>query len=343
MEIHFHQKHNQMTHESPAKSLSPHSSHASFPIIAVAIIGIFATIFLLVFYYIFVIKCCLNWHRIDILRRFSLSRNRNHHQPLVPHHLPSPEPRGLHESVIRSIPIFQFQKQKDSDDIVGECAVCLAEFQHDEKLRMIPNCAHVFHIDCIDVWLQNNPNCPLCRNSISISIPPHFPVPDHQQLIPPPALDEEDYVVIDLCSSNGNGGGGSNGQTNDGEDLQPISGEPIAITPSPRKKMGKKLRKKYGLLSSMGDECIDVSSRRKGDDQFSIQPIRRSFSMDSASDRQLYLAVQEIIQRNQMNNVEAIESIHECSSTGTGSSRLKRGFFSFGHARSAVLPLHLKT
>ncbi|KAL4590558.1 hypothetical protein LXL04_003491 [Taraxacum kok-saghyz] len=330
MALHYHQRYNQMIHESQAKSLSPHSSQGSFPIIAVAIIGIFATIFLLVFYYIFVIKCCLNWHRIDILRRFSLSRNRNHHQPLVHHHLPSPEPKGLHESVIRAIPIFQFQKQKDSDIGIGECAVCLAEFQHDEKLRMIPNCAHVFHIDCIDVWLQNNPNCPLCRNSISISIPPHFPIPDHQQLIPPQVLKEEDYVVIELC---GNGGGGGTSQTNGGEEDGSNSGEATGVTSTPRNKLGRKLRKKYGLISSMGDECIDVSCRRKGDDQFSVQPIRRSFSMDSASDRQLYLAVQEIIQRNPKNNVDVIE----CRGTGTcGSNRLSRGFFSFGHARSAV-------
>lgn len=162
-------------------------------------------------------------------------------------------------------------------------------------------------------------------------------MPDHSQLIPPQVLDEQDYVVIELSSSGGNGNGGGADETDGGENDRPNSGEPPAITPSPRKKMGKKLRKKYGLLSSMGDECIDVSSRRKGDDQFSIQPIRRSFSMDSASDRQLYLAVQEIIQRNQMNNVDVInESIHECSGTITSSSRLRRGFFSFGHARSAV-------
>ncbi|KAI3717627.1 hypothetical protein L1987_69364 [Smallanthus sonchifolius] len=157
---------------SSSETLSPPSSHPTFPFIAVAIIGIFATIFLLLFYYIFIIKCCLNRHRIDILRRFSLS----HHHPLVP------EPTGLHESVIRSIPVFNFKKQKHSDN--NECAVCLTEFQHDEKLRIIPNCAHVFHIDCIDVWLQNNPNCPLCRNSISI---PQIPVPV-----------TGDYVVIDV-------------------------------------------------------------------------------------------------------------------------------------------------
>lgn len=146
------------------------------------------------------------------------------------------------------------------------------------------------------------------------------------------------------------GGGGSTTGVGErrnicgGEDDRPNSGEPIAISPSPRKKMAKKVRKKYGHLSSMGDEWIDVHSRRKGDDQFSIQPIRRSFSMDSASDRQLYLAVQEIIQRNAMNNVDVTEVNDGCSGTGAGgsSSRLRRGFFSFGHARSAVLPLHVK-
>ncbi|XP_024986916.1 RING-H2 finger protein ATL16-like [Cynara cardunculus var. scolymus] len=349
MELDYHQNYNHVIHgsSSSSESLSPtkqpylHSSHASFPIIAVAIIGIFATIFLLVFYYIFAIKCCLNWHRIDILRRFSLSRNRDHNQlPLVLHHPPSPHSRGLHESVIRSIPIFQFQKHTDS----SECAVCLVEFQHNEKLRMVPNCAHVFHIDCIDVWLQNNPNCPLCRNSISISLQNHFPV-----LVPPPTLDfpgpDEDYVVIEFDDGEGSTTGvGERRNICGREDDRPNSGEPVAISPfGSRKKMEKKFRKKRGHLSSMGDECIDVHSRRKGDDLFSIQPIRRSFSMDSASDRQLYLAVQEIIQRNTVNNVDVSQVSDGCGGGGSSSSsRLRRGFFSFGHARSAVLPLHVK-
>ncbi|KAK1418826.1 hypothetical protein QVD17_27973 [Tagetes erecta] len=155
-------------HASSSGSVSP---HADFPVIAVAIIGVFATVFVLLFYYIFIIK---NKHRIDIVDT-------------------SHEPTGLHESVIRSIPIFQFQKLRHSHN---ECGVCLGEFQDDEKLRIIPNCAHAFHIDCIDVWLQNNPNCPLCRNSISsISMSSNILLPDH-----PPQVhrDEQDCVVIEL-------------------------------------------------------------------------------------------------------------------------------------------------
>ncbi|KAM0054211.1 putative transcription factor C2H2 family [Helianthus debilis subsp. tardiflorus] len=325
-------KMNKMIHaSSPEYS---HSSHTgNFPFIAVAIIGICATISFLVFYYIFVIKCCLNWHRIDILRRFSLSRSANnhyhHHHPLVPL---SPEHTGLHESVIRSIPIFRFRKHKHSDN---ECAVCLGEFQEDERLRMIPNCAHVFHIDCIDVWLQNNPNCPLCRNSISVSIPLHIPIPEHSPRV---RNDEENYVVIELHGDNGGGGGdGDEGRDVSGERGNINSGEPVIG------KLTEKFRKRYGYNSSMGDECIGVNTRRKGDDQFVIQTIRRSFSMDSASDRQLFLAVQEI--RNSLNHVDVIGVNEEWSSNGNSnnnSNRLRRGFFSFGHARSAILPCHLK-
>jgi len=39
------------------------------------------------------------------------------------------------------------------------CGLCLLEEQH---LFDMPNCAHVFHGDCIDKWLSTSNNCPLC-------------------------------------------------------------------------------------------------------------------------------------------------------------------------------------
>ncbi|KAK6781024.1 hypothetical protein RDI58_023208 [Solanum bulbocastanum] len=317
------------------------SNHAGFPIIAVAIIGILATGILLVSYYIFVIKCCLNWHRIDLLRRFSISRNRRVEDPLMIYS-PAVENRGLDESVIRSIPVFKYKKREENSRIHGECAVCLNEFQENEKLRVIPNCAHIFHIDCIDVWLQNNANCPLCRNSISscttintklllypldpIIAPSSTPYQD-------PNLEnfrDEDYVVIEISNNN------QERLMNTGE----ITGH-FSISPSPRKteqqKVSSRKCKKFRHVTSMGDECINM---RKKDDEFdSIQPIRRSFSMDSATDRQLYVAVQEIImqQQRQATDVSPFES---------SSSTVKRSFFSFGHgrgSRNVVLPIHLES
>ncbi|XP_042066113.1 RING-H2 finger protein ATL16-like isoform X3 [Salvia splendens] len=257
---------------SPTKSPPPplSHSHTSFPIIAVAVIGILATAILLVSYYIFVIKCCLTWHRIDLLHRFSFSRRRPPSQD-HPHSSPA-DTRGLDHAAIRSIPIFKFiQTHAKSSD----CAVCLNEFQQGEKLRQIPNCCHVFHIDCIDIWLQNNANCPLCR--ISISARPEILLP----IGPDPGIQQDELAP-------------------------------------PRKKVQKKSH-----VSSMGDECIDS---RRG--RAVVQPMRRSFSMDSAADSQLYLAVQEIIQRHGHVNNNELNQHEACSST-----RLKKSFFSFGQGR----------
>ncbi|KAJ7954729.1 RING-H2 finger protein [Quillaja saponaria] len=184
-----------------------HSSGTSFPIIAIAVIGILATAFLLVSYYIFVIKCCLNWHAIDLIRRFSPSRRRE--DQLVIHSIGT-EPRGLEEALIRLIPVIQFKKQGSSDSSESECSVCLNEFQENDKLRIIPNCSHVFHIDCIDVWLQNNANCPLCRTSISTNtrfqtgrvFTPNPSPPDSTPFTDNLMGGDEDFVVIELSNHN---------------------------------------------------------------------------------------------------------------------------------------------
>ncbi|KAK7278485.1 hypothetical protein RJT34_23515 [Clitoria ternatea] len=338
-----------------------HSSSTSFPIIAIAIIGIMATAFLLVSYYIFVIKCCLNWHRIDILRRFSPSRRREN--PLTMYSQPgTTEPRGLDEAVIRLIPVIQYKTQQqqgtsdDDDREFGErsfceCAVCLNEFQEDEKLRIIPNCSHVFHIDCIDVWLQGNANCPLCRTSISLtsrfhidqllnlrpSSPQDQNLPMDQNLLVGGGGDD-DFVVIEL--GNGHAIGQSLQESTNALEL-PLPTCPAIISPSPRRKLEhgtmQKKAMKLHKVTSMGDECIDI---RHKDEQFSVQPIRRSFSMDSSGDRQFYLAVQEALRLQQNRQVNEVSSIEGSS----GSVRAKRSFFSFGHgsrSRRSVQPVSL--
>ncbi|KAF8394287.1 hypothetical protein HHK36_020493 [Tetracentron sinense] len=324
------------------QSPSSPSSDTSFPILAIAIIGILATAFLLVSYYIFVIKCCLNWHRIDLLRRFSISEARRHEDPLMVYS-PAMENHGLDESVIRKIPIFQFKRGgggEGEERSFYECAVCLNEFLEEEKLRVLPNCTHAFHIDCIDIWLQNNANCPLCRSSISTET--RFPI---DQIITPssspqdlqPFTDnliasDEDFIIIELREN-----GGSEQSVHRRRE-RGNSGEIVvqSVSPSPREleqRVGQKKPRKFHRVSSMGDECIDVRGK---DDQFCIQPIRRSFSMDS-DDPQLYLFVQEIIQQNRHFN--------EVSTSEGCSSRVRRSLFSFGHgrgSRNAVLPIQFE-
>ncbi|XAR57403.1 hypothetical protein NMG60_11025535 [Bertholletia excelsa] len=274
-----------------------HPSNASLTILPVAIIGILATALLLLGFCFFVTKCNLNWNPINRRGRFSFSRN----DITVPvgFYSPTEQRRGLEESIIQSIPVLKFRKGENGE--LGErsfnqCAVCLNDFQQEENLRAIPNCSHLFHIDCIDVWLQQNENCPLCRTSIST--PPQMIFRDSPDRSMGNFGDEsEDFVVIEL-------------------------GERNSIS------VGS--RKMKPVLSS-GDESLDI---RVKDDEFQVQPVRRSFSMDSAGDPRLYLAVQEIVRQSR--------NVNEDSSSEGCSSRVRRPFFSFGNgrgSRNAVLPL----
>ncbi|CAN1171725.1 RING-H2 finger protein ATL57, partial [Linum perenne] len=45
-----------------------------------------------------------------------------------------------------------------------ECVICLGEFEEGERVKVIPFCGHVFHVECVDTWLLSHVSCPLCRS-----------------------------------------------------------------------------------------------------------------------------------------------------------------------------------
>ncbi|CAK9185288.1 unnamed protein product [Ilex paraguariensis] len=65
------------------------------------------------------------------------------------------------------------------------CAVCLSEFNEGDEIGILPKCAHIFHVQCINKWLCSNPNCPLRRagivpwpqNDVAVSLPDSGGVP----------------------------------------------------------------------------------------------------------------------------------------------------------------------
>ena len=77
--------------------------------------------------------------------------------------------RGLNSSVIDRFPTFVYSAVKAHK--IGkeglECAVCLNEFEDDETLRLLPKCNHVFHSECIDLWLASHVTCPVCRANLT--------------------------------------------------------------------------------------------------------------------------------------------------------------------------------
>ncbi|KAG7026174.1 RING-H2 finger protein ATL16, partial [Cucurbita argyrosperma subsp. argyrosperma] len=292
---------------------SLHSSTyvSSFPIIAVAVVVFCATAIFLVGYYIFAIRGCFNWHPIEILHQFSLSDSREDtvilQEPVEPH--------GLDPLTIQSIPLIRYKKPTNESTAGSECAVCLMEFQPEEELRKIPICSHLFHVDCIDIWFQNNSNCPLCRATISAKnwlIPADQP-PSPQDSAPnfiPIAAAIEEFPVIEVVRN-------------------PNRSRPHSSIFREASKSGRKLTK----VTSMGDECIDM--RKKDEEFFLMQPIRRSFSMDSSSNRKMFVVVQAAVRQNCGGENE----IEGCS------NRIRRSFFSFGKgkgSRNAILPIQIQ-
>lgn len=132
------------------------------------------------------------------------------------------QPRGLDPTIIENFPKFVYSEVKDLKigRVTLECAVCLNEFADDETLRLIPNCSHVFHRDCVDVWLLHHSTCPVCRaelvpgsddagSSVQIQISePNLtePVFNHEpDVIEPVGLDEKKKVLIVSPSVNFDG------------------------------------------------------------------------------------------------------------------------------------------
>ncbi|XP_052207241.1 probable E3 ubiquitin-protein ligase RHA4A [Diospyros lotus] len=70
--------------------------------------------------------------------------------------------------VKHKLPVVLVDEDLRAND--SQCSVCLGEFEMQEELRQVPSCKHVFHVECISLWLQlsNNSTCPLCRCFIDV-------------------------------------------------------------------------------------------------------------------------------------------------------------------------------
>lgn len=67
---------------------------------------------------------------------------------------------------LEAIPVAVFAGTADRRIRGTECAICLGEFEIGDELRILPNCSHGFHVNCIDDWLVSHSSCPYCRHSL---------------------------------------------------------------------------------------------------------------------------------------------------------------------------------
>ncbi|KAK3150494.1 hypothetical protein QOZ80_3AG0233920 [Eleusine coracana subsp. coracana] len=275
---------------SSSPSPPPSSSSASTTMVIITVVGILAAFALLASYYAFVTKC-------QPLRALWHSRNppswnrraRSGGQLLDPSvaraAAASEHRRGLGLPLIRMLPVVKFTAaEADAGRIsVSECAVCLSGFEERERVRLLPNCSHAFHIDCIDTWLQGSARCPFCRSDVTLPacLPAGYYAASktttmaaaanhdsgHRRRHDATTRDDDDSIVIEVRGEH-----------------ETWFGAPAAGRRHQRRHHKRK-------AESVGDEAIDTRTNK--DEEFAVQPLRRSLSLDSSCDKHLYESVRD--------------------------------------------------
>ncbi|CAL5030503.1 unnamed protein product [Urochloa decumbens] len=73
---------------------------------------------------------------------------------------------GLEPLVIAAIPTMKYDCEAFQYKDDAQCSICLGEYKEKEILRIVPTCRHNFHLACLDLWLQKQTTCPICRVSL---------------------------------------------------------------------------------------------------------------------------------------------------------------------------------
>ncbi|XP_040377257.1 E3 ubiquitin-protein ligase EL5-like [Oryza brachyantha] len=74
--------------------------------------------------------------------------------------------RGLAPSALAAIPKFAYRRGANGGGGWEQCAICLGLVGDGEAVRRLPECKHLFHVECVDVWLYSHATCPLCRRDV---------------------------------------------------------------------------------------------------------------------------------------------------------------------------------
>ena len=79
--------------------------------------------------------------------------------------------RGVKKEVLRALPTVRYAADGGEASEADECAICLAEFEDGQHMRVLPQCSHAFHAACVDAWLRSHSSCPSCRRVLVAELP----------------------------------------------------------------------------------------------------------------------------------------------------------------------------
>ncbi|KAL8159530.1 hypothetical protein V2J09_001067 [Rumex salicifolius] len=132
------------------------ASNAVSPYIGIVFLVLTSLIiFVAIFYYYLKERCLIRRRQLLLLRLSAASTSRVRQGQFG---------GGLDHAVVKAFPELTYSEAKAKFVSAGpDCAVCLSAFEDHETLRLLPKCGHVFHPDCVGMWLADHTTCPCCR------------------------------------------------------------------------------------------------------------------------------------------------------------------------------------
>ncbi|CAN0864112.1 NEP1-interacting protein 1 [Linum grandiflorum] len=90
-------------------------------------------------------------------------------------------PMTVAKDLLTRLPVGVVVEEGEGGGGMGECPICLDEFQNGDVYRSPPNCGHVFHVVCVDQWflrqIVSTPataavliTCPVCRRDAAAPV-----------------------------------------------------------------------------------------------------------------------------------------------------------------------------
>ena len=52
--------------------------------------------------------------------------------------------------------------------INDSCVVCIEDFNNDDNVRKLV-CSHIYHSECVDMWIIEKNTCPICKKTVLIN------------------------------------------------------------------------------------------------------------------------------------------------------------------------------
>ncbi|KAK4786847.1 hypothetical protein SAY86_010680 [Trapa natans] len=166
-------------HDDSFRPMFPHSSdpyNLNSKIMLTAIISLMIVVVLVVVLHIYA-RCVLGRHARRRAAIHTLSLRVVRLRSAEPRHLPK---GGLDSAVIATLPVFKFKGAASAataadpgEEALGpDCAVCLSFLEDEDMVRLLPNCSHIFHAECIDKWFSLHTTCPICRTDAKPQLRP---------------------------------------------------------------------------------------------------------------------------------------------------------------------------